>query len=167
MRRREAAEVRADMSDGEGSGESRKSVRSVGSDASHCSEKSCRSVPSPSPRPGRPELPAKMRMVTLGQETVKVFKPGSSVEDSRRQEAVVGELRTGTPSQARKDALKRTRTIHPGAAALAKARLIPPKGVPPVRKGGKNEAKGKGKSSGKAKSSRKGKAKGKGKGKKK
>ena len=88
MRRREAAEARADMSEGEGSGESRKSVRSVQSDASRCSEKSCRSVHSPSPRPGRRDLPANLRTVTLGQEAVKVFKPGSSVEESRRQEAV-------------------------------------------------------------------------------
>ena len=167
MRRKEAAEARADMSDGDCSIDSKRSVQSARSSASHASEKSSRFVPSPSPRPGSRELPAKMKKVTLGQEEVRVFKPGAPVEDSRRQAGVVGTLRTGAPSLARKEALKVTRTIHPGAAALAKARLIPPRSSPPLRKGGKNGSKGMGKGRGKEKGVRKGKAKGKGKGRKK
>ena len=166
MRKKEAAESRAEMSDGDCSVESKKSVQSAHSGASQASEKSSRFVPSPSPRPGSRELPPVLRKVTLGGEAVKIFKPGAPVEDSRHQAAVMGNLRTAPNSPRRKEALKRSRTMRPGAVALAKARLIPPKVSPPATKGGKSGSKGRGKSSGKGKASSKGKAKGETKGRK-
>ena len=166
MRRKEAAETRAEMSDGDCSVESRKSGQSAHSGAFQASDKSSRFVPSPSPRLGSRELPSALRKVTLGGEAVKIFKPGSPVEDARAQAAVMGNLRTAPTSPRRKEALKSSRTMRPGAVALAKARLIPPKGSPPATKGGKSGSKGRGKSSGKGKASSKGKAKGETKGRK-
>ena len=174
MRRKEAAESRADMSDGDCSVESKRSGGSAHSGASLASNRSSRFAPSPSPRPGSRELPPALRKVTLGGEAVKTFRPGSPVEDARVQAAVMGSLRTGPASPRRKEALKSSRTMRPGAVALAKARLIPPKAPAPritpdasVTKGGKSGSKGRGKSSAKGKDSRKGKAKGETKGKKK
>ena len=166
LRKKEAAESRAEMSDGDCSVESKKSVQSARSGASQASEKSSRFVPSPSPRPGSRELPPALRKVTLGGEAVKSFKPGAPVEDSRLQAAVMGNLRTAPTSPRRKEALKRSRTMHPGAVALAKARLVPPKASPPVTKGGKSSSKGRGKSGAKGKALGEGKAKGETKGRK-
>ena len=103
----------------------------------------------------------------MAGEAVKTFKPGSPVKDVRGQAAVMGDLRTGPASPSRKEALKSSRTMHPGALALAKSRLIPPKAPAPVTKGGKSGSKGRGKSSAKGKDSRKGKSKGDSKGRKK
>ena len=120
-----------------------------------------------SPTPVRRELPPKLKAVSLGQQSVRVFGPKQSVNESRVIVPVVSAVKTGAQNKARKESLKKTQTKHPGAAAAAAAGggLGPSRPAPFWRKSGKGLSKGKAKGTSKRKSSVKGKGKGKSKGK--